>query len=128
MNAPGAAGTKPGSDATRAAPTQPEAHHARLRIYVGEDKRHGERPLYAVIVLKALQLQMAGATVLRGTQGYGRSTRLHTTGVLFSEDLPVVVEIVDTRERIERFCALLAGIDEIGLVTCEDVRVLLNPA
>ena len=113
--------------AGRMPPLDPAGHNARLRIYVGEDKRHGERPLYEAIVLKARNLQMAGATVLRGTQGYGRSTRLHTVGVLFSEDLPVVVEIVDSLEKIRRFFALLADIEEIGLVTCEEVKVLLNP-
>ncbi len=105
----------------------PNGHNARLRIYVGEDKRHGDRPLYEAIVLKARQLQMAGATVLRGTLGYGRSTRLHSVSVLRSEDLPVVVEIVDRADNIRRFFELLADIREIGLVTCEDVQVLLNP-
>jgi PII-like signaling protein len=101
--------------------------NARLRIYVGEDKRHGDRPLYEAIVLKARQLQMAGVTVVRGTLGYGRSTRLHTTGVVFSQDLPVIVEIIDSHDNIGKFTALLAGIKEIGLVTCDDVAVLLYP-
>jgi PII-like signaling protein len=57
--------------------------NARLRIYIGEDKRHGNQPLYEAIVLKARQIQMAGATVVRGTLGYGRSSRLHTTEVVF---------------------------------------------
>ena len=98
--------------------------NARLRIYVGEDKHHGDRPLYEAIVLKARQLQMAGATVVRGSLGYGRSTRLHTSGVIFSEDLPVIVEIVDSPDKVRNFVALLAGFNEIALVTCEEVSVL----
>ena len=101
--------------------------NARLRIYLGEDKLHGDRPLYEAIVLKARQFQMAGVTVLRGTVGYGRSTRMHTTDVVFSEDLPVVVEIVDSEDRIKKFVALLAGFADIGLVTCDEVCVLLHP-
>ena len=101
--------------------------NARLRIYLGEDKRHGDQPLYLAIVRKARQLQMAGATVVRGTQGYGRSTRLHTTDVVFSEDLPVIIEIVDGRDSVRKFAALLEGIKEIGLVTCDDVDVLISP-
>jgi PII-like signaling protein len=100
---------------------------ARLRIYVGEDKRHGEQPLYEAIVLKARQLQMAGATVMRGTLGFGRSSRLHTAEVVFSEDLPVIVELIDSHDKIRNFVALLAGFSEIGLVTCDDVRVTLSP-
>jgi uncharacterized protein len=67
-----------------------------LRIYIGEDDRTDGRPLYEAIVLKARELHMAGATVLRGPMGFGRSSRLHTAKILrLSEDLPVVVEIVD---------------------------------
>lgn len=102
-------------------------HNVRLRIYIGEDKRHGDRPLYEAIVLKARHLQMAGATVVKGTLGYGRSTRLHSTEVLFSEDLPVIVEIVDSQEKITSFVQLLVGFKEIGLVTCDEVRVQLCP-
>ena len=102
--------------------------NARLRIYVGEDKRHGDKPLYEAIMLKARQLQLAGATMMRGSQGYGRSTRLHTTDVVFSEDLPVIIEIVDSRDKIRKFAALLDGIKQIGLVTCDDVSVLLCPS
>ena len=105
----------------------PNGKNARLRVYIGEDKRHGEQPLYEAIVLKARQLQMAGATVVRGSLGYGRSTRLHSTEVVFSEDLPVIVEIVDSHEKIQSFVLLLAGFNEIGLVTCDAVSVLLYP-
>ena len=105
----------------------PNGNNARLRIYIGEDKRHGDQSLYEAIVLKARQMQMAGATVVRGTLGYGRSTRLHTTEVVFSEDLPVIVEIVDSHDKIRSFVPLLAGFNEIGLVTCDEVSVLLYP-
>jgi uncharacterized protein len=91
----------------------------RLRIYVGEDKLHGDRPLYQVIVRKAHDLQFAGTTVLRGTQGFGRSTRLHTADVLFSDDLPVIIEIVDSYDRVDRLLELLEDIDGIGLITRE---------
>ena len=101
--------------------------HARLRIYVGEDKRHGDKPLYEAIVLKARHVQMAGATVVRGSLGYGRSTRLHTTGVVFSEDLPVIVELIDSQDKIRKFAALLLTINDIGLVTCDDVTVVSSP-
>jgi PII-like signaling protein len=101
--------------------------NARLRIYMGEDRRHGDKPLFEAIVYKARQSQMAGATVVHGTLGYGRSTRMHTTDVVFSEDLPVIVEIVDSRDKIKEFIPLLAGINEIGLLTCDDVSVLLYP-
>jgi hypothetical protein len=120
-----------GENAAAAAATErlldPYGRNARLRIFVGEDKRHGSQPLYEAIVLKARQIHMAGATVVRGTLGYGRSTRLHSTGVVFSEDLPVIVEIVDSEEKIRSFVPLLAGFNEIGLVTCDEVRVLLHP-
>jgi PII-like signaling protein len=109
----------------REMPLDPNGKNARLRIYIGEDKRHGDQSLYEAIVLKARKTQMAGATVVRGTLGYGRSTRLHTTEVVFSEDLPVIVEIVDSHEKIRSFVPLLAGFNEIGLVTCDEVSVLL---
>lgn len=96
-----------------------------LRIFIGEsDKWHG-RPLYEAIVLKARELHMAGATVLRGPMGFGAHSRLHTTKVLrLSEDLPIVIEIIDSREKID---ALLPFIDEMvqdGLVTQEKVQVI----
>jgi len=81
-----------------------------LRIYVGENDRHGGRPLYEAIVLKARELGLAGATVLRGVMGFGRSSRLHTTKVLrLSDDLPIVVEIVDREETLARLIPLVAG-------------------
>jgi PII-like signaling protein len=128
MSAPQSSmGSGQGAAPARENTVEVSGKNARLRIYVGEDKRHGDRPLYEAIVLKARQLQMAGATVVRGSLGYGRSTRLHTTGVVFSQDLPVIVEIIDSHDNIGKFTALLAGIKEIGLVTCDDVTVLLYP-
>ena len=96
-----------------------------LRIFVGEDDRHGHQPLYQAIVLKARELHLAGATVLRGPLGYGHSSRLHTTKILrLSEDLPVVVEIVDSEERINDFLPVLDGMMTSGLITLERVAVL----
>ena len=96
-----------------------------LRIFVGEnDKWHGV-PLYEAIVTKARELNLAGATVLRGPMGFGAHSRLHTTKVLrLSQDLPMVIEIVDSREAID---TLLPHIDEMvteGLVTLERVEVI----
>ena len=99
----------------------------RMRIYVGEDKRHGERPLYQAIVRFAREHHISGATVLRGTQGFGRSSRLHTTDVLFSEDLPAIIEIIDTDEKVRGLLTLLSDIGDIGLITLETVEVL-HPA
>ena len=96
-----------------------------LRIFIGEDDRHQHLPLYEAIVLKAREQHLAGATVLRGPMGFGHSSRLHTTKVLrLSEDLPVVVEIVDSEEKIEGFLKLLDEMMGSGLVTLEKVKVL----
>lgn len=99
------------------------AQALRLRIYVGEDKTSGSQPLYHAIVRQARSMHLAGATVIKGTEGYGRSTRLHTTDVLFSQDLPVVIEIVDLREKLAPLIAMLNGYSEIGLITCEPVEL-----
>lgn len=96
----------------------------RLRLYVGEDKKQGDRSLYEAIALKARELHLAGATVVHGTLGFGRSTRLHTSKVLFSEDLPVVIDIVDSRSKIQSFLDLLKDVANIGLVTVEPVTVV----
>lgn len=95
-----------------------------LRIFVGEDKRHGERPLYEAIALKAREMHLLGATVLHGRLGFGRSTRLHTMRALMSEDLPLVVEIVDKAERIDAFMSVLAGMQGIALITRERVEMV----
>ena len=96
----------------------------RLRIYVGEDKRHGDLPLYQSIVAAARRLHLAGALVLRGTEGFGHSTRLHTSDVLFSEDMPVLIEMIDCAEKIDELVSALDQVGEIGLITYERVRVL----
>jgi hypothetical protein len=96
----------------------------RLRIYVGEDKRCGDAPLYQAIVATARRLHLAGALVVRGTEGFGHSTRLHTSGVLFSEDLPVLIEIIDKAQKIDELVAALDCMSEIGLITHERVTVL----
>lgn len=95
----------------------------RLTIYLGEDKKDVDQPLFKAIVQEAREMHLAGATVIHGSAGYGRSTRLHTSDVLFSEDLPVIIEIVDTAAKIEPLIKRLAGRKEIGLMTCETVEV-----
>ncbi|GAB4337207.1 MAG: DUF190 domain-containing protein [Candidatus Abyssubacteria bacterium] len=95
-----------------------------LRIFVGESDKRGGRPLYEVIVEEARKRGLAGATVLRGFLGFGANSRIHTAKILrLSEDLPVVIEIVDGEERIEAFLPDLDGMLEEGLVTVERVRV-----
>lgn len=96
-----------------------------LRIFIGESDRHDDRPLYEAIVLAARAFGLAGATVLRGPMGYGRSSRLHTAKILrLSEDLPLVIEIVDAEERINAFLPELGRMMGSGLVTLERVRVV----
>jgi len=96
-----------------------------LRIFFGEDDKVNHRPLHEAIVLKAREMHLAGATVLRGHVGFGHSTRIHTTKILrLSKDLPVVVEIVDTQEKIDRFLPALDQMMSSGLVTIEKVQVL----
>ena len=96
-----------------------------LRIFFGEADRFDGRPLYEAIVLKAREMGMAGATVLRGPMGFGKSSRLHTAKILrLSEDLPLLIEIVDTEEKIATFLPVLDGMMGSGLVTLEKVQVL----
>jgi len=96
-----------------------------LRIFIGESDRHQNRPLYEAIVLKAREMHLAGATVLRGPMGFGKSSRLHTSKILrLSVDLPIVIEIVDSEEKIQSFVAVLDGMITGGLVTMEKVRAL----
>jgi uncharacterized protein len=96
-----------------------------LRIFVGESDRHGHRPLYEALVLKAREAGLAGATVVRGVMGFGKHSILHTAKILrLSEDLPMVVEIADSLERIEAFLPLLDEMISDGLVTLERVRVI----
>ena len=96
-----------------------------LRIFIGEDDRFSHQPLHEAIVLKAREQHLAGATVLRGPMGFGHSSRLHTAKILrLSEDLPVIIEIVDSEERINEFLPVLDAMMGSGLVTMEKVQVL----
>ena len=100
-----------------------------VRIFIGEsDTLHG-KPLYEAIVLRAREEGLAGATVLRGLEGYGASSRVHTTRLLeLSNDLPIVIEIVDSEERIERFLPVIDELVHEGLVTSERVHIVLYRA
>jgi uncharacterized protein len=96
-----------------------------LRVFLGESDRWHHRPLYEAIVLKARELHLAGATVLRGPMGFGKSSRLHTAKILrLSMDLPLVIEIVDSDEKIQQFLPVLDEIMGGGLVTLEKVSVI----
>jgi len=96
-----------------------------LRIFIGEDDRYGHQPLYEAIVLKAREMHVAGATVLRGAMGFGKSSRIHTAKILrLSEDLPLVIEVVDSEDKISAFVSVLDGMMGSGLVTLEKVKVL----
>lgn len=96
-----------------------------VRIFIGESDRHGHRPLYEAIVLKAREMQLAGATVLRGPMGFGAASRIHTAKILrLSMDLPIVIEIVDSDEKINAFLPVLEGMVGGGLVTLEKVQVI----
>jgi hypothetical protein len=96
-----------------------------LRIFIGEDAKSGRLPLYEAILLKAREMQLAGATVLRGPMGFGHSSHLHTTKILrLSQDLPIVIEIIDAQEKIDAFLPVLNGMISSGLVTLEKVQVL----
>jgi uncharacterized protein len=96
-----------------------------LRIFLGEDDKFRHQPLFEAIVLKARERQLAGATVLRGPMGFGHSSHLHTAKILrLSEDLPIVVEIVDSEDKIRTFLPELDQMMGSGLVTLEKVQVL----
>ena len=96
-----------------------------LRIFIGESDRHEHRPLYEAIVLKARELKLAGATVLRSPMGFGAASHLHTAKILrLSDDLPMIIEIVDTEEKINAFLPVVDGMMGGGLVTLEKVRVI----
>jgi PII-like signaling protein len=96
-----------------------------LRIFFGEDDKFGHIPLHEAIVLKAREMHLAGATMLRGHVGFGHSTHIHTSKILrLSYDLPVVVEIVDTQEKIDTFLPVLDTMMTSGLITIEKVQVL----
>jgi uncharacterized protein len=96
-----------------------------LRIFFGENDRFERLPLHEAIVLKAREMHLGGATVLRGHIGFGHSSRIHTTKILrLSQDLPVVVEIIDSQEKIDTFLPVLDGMMSSGLITMERAEVL----
>jgi uncharacterized protein len=96
-----------------------------LRIFIGESDRWEGKPLYEAIVVKARELHMAGATVLRGPMGFGAKSHLHTTKILrLSEDLPMIVEIVDGKEKIDELMPHIDAMVRDGLVTLERVQVI----
>jgi PII-like signaling protein len=96
-----------------------------LRVFIGESDRYQHRPLYEAIVLKARQLDLAGATVLRGPMGFGKSSHLHTAKILrLSMDLPIVIEIVDSEEKVSAFLPVLDEMMGGGLITLERAKVI----
>ena len=96
-----------------------------LRIFIGESDRWQHQPLYEAIVLKARELHLAGATVLRGPMGFGAASRIHTAKILrLSMDLPMVIEIVDTEEKVKSFLPHLDQMMGGGLVTMEKIKVI----
>ena len=98
---------------------------ALLRIFIGESDRLEGKPLYEAIVLRARELHLAGATVLRGIMGFGKNSRIHTAHLLdLSTDLPVVIEIVDTEGKIDAFMPEVDRLVSEGLVTLEKVNVI----
>jgi len=100
-----------------------------LRIFIGESDKHENRPLYEWLVHKAREHGLAGATVLRGLEGFGAHSRLHTAKILrLSTDLPIVVEIVDTIEKVEAFLPVIDGAMNEGLVTLEKVDIRIYRA
>jgi uncharacterized protein len=96
-----------------------------LRIFIGENDSHEGTPLHEAIVLRARELHLAGATVIRGAMGFGLSSRIHTAKILrLSSDLPLVIEIVDSEQKLEAFLPELERMMGSGLVTLENIRVL----
>lgn len=96
-----------------------------LRIYIGEDDKTDHKPLYEALVLKAREMGLAGATVLRGPMGFGHSSVLHTTKILrLSQDLPLVIEIVDSEEKVDAFVDAIGPMMGSALVTTEKVKVI----
>ena len=96
-----------------------------LRIFIGESDRFERKPLYEAIVSKAREMHLAGATVLRGPMGFGKSSRMHTAKILrLSMDLPMVIEIVDSEEKINAFLPALEGMMSGGMITLERVQVI----
>lgn len=98
---------------------------ALLRIFIGEGDRWEHTPLYEAIVVKAREMHLAGATVLRGAMGFGKSSHIHTSKILrLSYDLPVVIEIIDSEEKINAFVPVIDSMLKGGMVTVQSVRVV----
>ncbi len=96
-----------------------------LRIFIGEEDHHHGKPLYEAIVMKARELNLAGASVFRGVMGFGAESRIHTAKVLrLSEDLPMMIELVDSEENIQKIIPFLDETVKEGLITLENVRVI----
>jgi uncharacterized protein len=96
-----------------------------LRIFIGESDKYKGKPLYEQIVIKARELNLAGATVIRGIMGFGADSRMHSAKILrLSEDLPVVIELVDTEENLNKLLPFLDEIVQEGLITLEKVKVI----
>jgi PII-like signaling protein len=93
----------------------------RMKVYLGEDKKHGHDSLCDAVVGKIRSMNMAGTTVYRGLEGFGRSTRLHTYAVVMSEDLPMVIEIIDREAKIRELQEVLTQVFEIALITIDKV-------
>lgn len=103
-----------------------EGPAVQLRIFIGESDRWKGKPLYEAIVLRAREAGLAGATVLRGLEGFGANSRIHTARILrLSEDLPIVIEVVDREDRIQQFLPALEEMVTEGLITLEKVQVLM---
>ncbi len=101
----------------------PEEGHL-LRIFIGENDKFEGKPLYEWIIQRAKENSLAGATVIRGVEGYGASSRIHTSKILrLSDDMPIIIEIVDVLEKIERFIPLIDGAIREGLATVEKVEI-----
>lgn len=97
----------------------------RLTIYVGESDHHEHKPLYKAIVETLREKGIAGATVVRGIEGFGKTSRIHTAAILrLSEDLPIVIQVIDKKERIESVLPVIEEMVAKGLVTIEDIEVV----
>jgi PII-like signaling protein len=112
-------------DSSGAGSTNLPAEATLLRIFIGDNDRYGHQPLYEAIVLKARELHLAGATVLKSPMGFGHHSRLHTAKILqLSTDLPMVIEIIDEPQKIAAFLPVLDEMMDGGLVTMEKVQVI----
>ena len=102
-----------------------KAHAKRLRIYIGEADSWEGKSLYKALVLKAKGLDLAGATVFQGYMGYGANSRIHTASLIdLSADLPIMIEIIDSAEYIEKFLPYLDKMVKEGMVTVDDIQVI----